>query len=94
MNRVAVTGLGLVCALGNNVAECWKRLAAGESGIRPLSDPGSPPYKFRTGAEALDFRPLDHFTEKDLVMLERFAQLIAVSAREAIAQSGLEFSGS
>lgn len=93
MNRVAVTGLGLVCALGNNVAECWKRLAAGESGIRPLNDPGCPAYKFRTGAEAWSFQPLDHFTEKDLMMLERFAQLITVAAREAIAQSGLEFSG-
>ena len=94
MNRVAVTGLGLVCALGNNVGECWQRLAAGESGIRPLRDPGSPPYKFRTGAEAQNFRPLDHFSEKELDLLERFCQLFTVSAREAIAQSGLKFSGS
>lgn len=93
MNRVAVTGLGLVCALGNNVDECWKRLAAGESGIRPMTDPGSPPYKFRTGAEAWNFRPGDYFTEKEIMMLERFAQLFVASAREAIKQSGLTFSG-
>ncbi len=93
MNRVAVTGLGLICALGNNVAECWARLAAGESGIAPLRDPGSPPYKFRQGAEALNFQAADHFTERDLVMLERFAQLAAVAAREAVAQSGLTFKG-
>lgn len=93
MNRVAITGLGLVCALGNNVDECWKHLATGETGIRPLSDPGCPPYKFRTGAQALSFQPLDYFTEKDIMMLERFALLMTVSAREAIAQSGLKFSG-
>lgn len=93
MSRVAVTGLGLVCALGNHVAECWTRLAAGECRIAPLSDPGSPPYKFQRGAQALDFEPLDHFTEKDLLMLERFAQLAVVAAREAIAQSGLTFTG-
>ncbi len=93
MNRVAVTGMGMVCALGSNVAECWQRLAAGECCIAPLSDPGSPPYKFRTGAEARDFRPLDHFSEKDLLMLERFAQFAAVAAREAVAQSGLSFEG-
>ncbi len=91
MNRVAVTGLGLVCALGNNVPECWKRLAAGESAIRPMRDPGAPPYKFQNGAEAWDFQPLDHFTEKDLLMLERFAQFAVVAAREAVAQSGLKF---
>ena len=93
MNRVAVTGLGLVCALGNTVAECWPRLAAGECGIRPLQDPGNPPYKFRMGAEAQTFRPLDYFTEKDLLLLERFALLATAAAREAVAQSGIQFAG-
>lgn len=93
MSRVAVTGLGLVCALGNNVAECWSRLAAGCCGILPLEDPGSPPYKFSRGAQASAFHPLDHFSEKDLLLLERFAQLAAVAAREAVAQSGLTFTG-
>lgn len=94
MNRVAVTGLGLVCALGNTVAECWKRLAAGEGGIRQMRDPGSPPYKFQNGAEACDFNPADHFTDKDLLILERFAQMAVVAAREAVAQSGIEFENS
>ncbi len=74
MNRVAVTGLGLICALGNNTEECWPRIVAGKAGIRPLSDPGSPPYRFQTGAQALSFDPLQYFSEKDLLMLERFAQ--------------------
>jgi len=93
LNRVAVTGMGLVCALGNNVAQCWPLLAKGESRIRPLADPGAPPYKFRHGAEALAFRPLDYFSEKDLLFLERFAQMAAVAAREAVAQSGISFAG-
>jgi nodulation protein E len=93
MNRVAVTGLGLVCALGNNVKECWKRLAAGESGIRPLMDGGSPPYKSQFAAEAVSFNPADHFSERDLLMLERFAQMAAVAAREAVAQSGICWKG-
>jgi nodulation protein E len=90
---VAVTGLGLVCALGNTVPECWPRMANGECGIAALDDPGLPPYKFQKGAEARNFKPLDHFSEKDLVMLERFAQLAAVAAREAVSQSGLNFQG-
>lgn len=90
---MAVTGLGLVCALGNTVSEAWPRIAAGECGIRPLADPGLPPYKFRLGAEARDFQPAAHFTEKDMLMLERFALLATVAAREAIAQSGLSFDG-
>jgi nodulation protein E len=93
VNRVAVTGLGLVCALGNTVSECWKRLAAGESGIGRLKEPGNPPYKFQNGAEAWNFNPSDHFTDKDLIVLERFAQFAAVAAREAVNQSGLSFTG-
>jgi nodulation protein E len=93
MNRVAVTGLGLVCALGNNVGECWPRLSAGESGIRPLTDGGNPCYKFQCGAEAVCFNPNEHFTERDQLVLERFAQLAAVAAREAVAQSGICWEG-
>ena len=91
MNRVAVTGVGLVCALGNNVAECWECLAAGESRIGPLQDGGAPPYKFQNGAEARRFDASVHFDEKDLLLLERFAQFAAVAAREAVMQSGLHF---
>ncbi len=93
MNRVAVTGLGLICALGNNTKDSWEKISRGESGIRPLLDPGNPPYKFRNGAEAQTFRPLDYLTEKDLLLLERFAQMATVAAREAVAQSGINFDG-
>ena len=91
MNRVAVTGLGMVCAMGNNVAESWQRLANGESCIEPLSDGGSPPYKFQRGAEARLFRPDDHFSEKEQGIIERFAQFATVAAREAVAQSRLSW---
>jgi nodulation protein E len=58
-----------------------------------LRDGGSPPYKFQSGAEAWDFDPHAHFSEKDLLVLERFAQFAAVAAREAVAQSRLTFDG-
>jgi nodulation protein E len=91
VNRVAVTGLGLVCALGNTVSESWDRFVAGECRVLPLCDGGDPPYKFQFGAQACGFDPARHFSEKDLVMLERFAQLAAVAAREAVTQSAIHF---
>jgi nodulation protein E len=93
LNRVAITGAGLVCALGNSVTACWPVLAKGECRILALDDPGTPHYKSQVGAQARDFKPADHFSEKDLVVLERFAQLASVAAREAVAQSGLKFEG-
>jgi len=93
VNRVAVTGIGTVCALGNNTGEFSRRLFAGDCGIQPLIDPGDPPYKFRVGAEAPTFNPHDHFDEKDAGLLERFAQFVTVAAREAVKESGLRFEG-
>lgn len=93
MNRVAVTGVGLVCALGNDAEECWRAIVAGQSGIRPLTDPGNPAYRFHTGAQAVAFTPECYFSDKDLIVLERFAQMAAVAAREAVHQSGLKFEG-
>lgn len=89
MNRVAVTGLGIVCALGQSVEEVWAHLERGQSGIAPLPDPGSPPYRFSNGAIARGFQPSAHFDEKELSFLERFTQFAAVAAREAVLQSGL-----
>ncbi|HXE11915.1 MAG TPA: beta-ketoacyl-[acyl-carrier-protein] synthase family protein [Bryobacteraceae bacterium] len=91
MNRVAVTGLGIVSALGESVAEFWRGLEAGKSAIDTLPDRGNPPYKFQNGAVARSFAPLKYFEEKELTFLERFAQLAAVAAREAVRQSGLDF---
>lgn len=91
MNRVAVTGLGIVCALGQAVDEVWQRLQRGESGIAPLPDRGSPPYRFSNGALARMFEPSAHFDEKELSFLERFTQFAAVAARDAVRQSGLQF---
>lgn len=93
MNRVAVTGLGVVCALGNDTREFGRRLFSGDCGIQALTHPGSPPYKFGFGAEARDFNPQEHFNEKDTTLLERFAQFVTVAAREAVAESGLRFEG-
>jgi nodulation protein E len=93
MNRVAVTGLGVICALGQTSAEFWDRLSRGESGIAPLPDPGNPPYRFKNGATCQGYSPLAYFEEKDLGFLDRFSQFAAVAAREAVAQSGLQFRG-
>ncbi len=91
MNRVAITGMGVVCALGQSIAEFWSGLAEGRSGITPLIDAGDPPYRFQKGALAFDFVPSAHFSEKELTFLDRFSQFAAVAARQAVQQSGLQF---
>jgi nodulation protein E len=47
--------------------------------------------RFGIAAEAQGFDPLAHFEEKKLILLDRFSQFALVAAREAIAQSGIDF---
>jgi nodulation protein E len=91
MNRVAITGLGVICALAQSAEEFWRHLAKGESGIDALPDAGNPPYRFQKGAVVRDFQPAAHFEEKELTFLDRFSQFAAVAARQAVEGSGLQF---
>lgn len=92
MQRVAVTGLGCVSALGMNVPAFWQALAAGVCGIRPLTLLPRDKLSIQIGAEVNGFDPGSHFEPKRLAMLDRFSQFALVAAREAVADSGLVFS--
>jgi 3-oxoacyl-[acyl-carrier-protein] synthase II len=80
---VAVTGTGLVTSLGAGKCDNWRRLTAGESGIRQITRFGTEGLRTKV-AGTVDFIPLDPYSAPDLS--ERLAEL---AAEEAIAQSGL-----
>jgi len=90
--RVAVTGIGAISAFGPTFPDMWAGLAAGRSAIRPLTLVPAGTLRFLNAAEVPDYNPLDHFEEKDLQTLDRFAQFASIAAREAIRASGIEFS--
>jgi len=91
MRRVAITGLGIVSALGSSVPEFWDKLSRGVSGIAPIRLVHCSGMRFQNGAEVKDFDPTAHFDSSKLALLDRFAQFGLVSAREAIRDSGIEF---
>jgi nodulation protein E len=91
-HRVVVTGAGVISALGHNCSEFWQGLAAGRSDIQPLQAVDRGLLRFSNGAEVQRFDPSRHFEEKEIGLLDRFAQFGVVAAREAIAQSGIEWS--
>jgi nodulation protein E len=91
-HRVVVTGAGVISALGHNCGEFWQSLAAGRPGIRPLQAVDRGLLRFPNGAEVQGFDPSRHFEEKEIGLLDRFAQFGVVAAREAINQAGIEWS--
>jgi nodulation protein E len=87
--RVAVTGVGVISSIGNNTSEFWQSLQQGRSGIGPLQAIDPALLRFPNAAEVRNFAPSEHFDEKEISLLDRFAQLGVVAAREAIAQAGI-----
>ena len=89
-NRVAITGIGILCPLGLNATTTWEGLIAGKSGIDyiTLFDPKSFETKF--AGEVKGFEPTNHISRKDARRMDRFAQLAVVASQQAMAQTGLK----
>jgi len=88
--RVVVTGLGAVTPLGNTVEEFWSNVAAGRSGVGPITlfDASALPTRF--AAEVKGFDPSTFINKKDARKMDRFAQFAFVAAQQALADSKLE----
>lgn len=91
MRRVVVTGIGVISGLGRNREEFRAGLREGRCGIGPITNIECSDLRFRGGAEVRCYNPCDHFSPKEADMIDRFAQFAVVAAREAVAQSGIEW---
>ena len=90
--RVAITGLGIISALGLNLEESWNSLSQGRCAIRRLQnvDRSRIALKMENGAEVHGFDATQHFEGGKEAYLDRFAQFSVVAARQAIRDSGLD----
>ncbi|MEA2611567.1 MAG: 3-oxoacyl-[acyl-carrier-protein] synthase, partial [Chloroflexota bacterium] len=87
--RVVVTGMGMVSALGNDVATTWAGLVAGRSGIRTIEAFDPSRLTSRMGGEVRDFDASGVLDRKDMRRIDRYIQFGLVAAREALDQAGL-----
>jgi nodulation protein E len=90
MQRVVITGLGVVSPAGQSVYDFWPAIVAGSSAIGPLRLVPTEQLTSRIAAEVADFDPSVHFEAKALSLMDRFSQFAVVAARQAIADAGLE----
>lgn len=87
---MVVTGLGAVTPVGLTAADTWSALLAGQSGVGPITLFDASQLEVRIGAEVKGFRPEQHIPPKELRHLDRSTQFAWVTAREALADAGLE----
>ena len=86
--RVVVTGMGLVTALGNDVATTWAGLTAGRSGVRTIEAFDPSRLSSRIAAEVRDLDASHILDRKELRRTDRYIQFGLVAARQALDQAG------
>lgn len=90
--RIVITGMGTVNPLGLNVKETWQNVIAGVSGVGPITlfDSHAASLQVNIAAEVKGFKPENFMDAKEARRRDRFEQFTVASAREALAQSGLQ----
>ena len=88
--RVVITGLGLVCGVGNTAPEVWQGLLAGASGMAPIQGFDTTGFPVTFAAEVKNFDPLNFVDKKEARKMGRFIHFAFAATQEAMAQSGLQ----
>jgi len=86
-----VTGLGALTPVGLNVRETWRNLLAGVSGIGLITLYDASKHDVKIAGEVKNFVPENYIEKREARRLDRFAQLAAAAANEAIRDAQLDF---
>ena len=93
MKRVVITGAGTINALGHTVDRTLQAMREGTCGIGPLEVRDIERLSVQIGGQIKGYNPDKVFNRQQLSLYDRFTQLTLIAAKEAITQSGLEFTG-
>jgi 3-oxoacyl-[acyl-carrier-protein] synthase II len=89
--RVVITGMGTVNPLSCTVADTWRGLCEGKSGVGLIENLDTSQFKVKFGGEVKKFDPEAYVDSKTARRLDRFAQFALVASIEAVRDSGLDF---
>ena len=89
MERVVITGIGLVTPVGVGTAESWAALLAGRSGVAAITRFDCAAFRVRIAGEVKDWDPTRWVERKKLKELDRFMEFALGAAAMAISDAGL-----
>lgn len=89
MNRVVVTGVGVVSSLGNGIDDFWNSLKAGKSGITGVTRFEAGDIASQVASEVTDFNAEDFMDPKEVRRNDRYTHLALAASRFALADSNL-----
>ena len=87
--RIAVTGLGVVSPLGNDVQTFWENIKAGKNGISGITKFDCTDYRVKVAAEVHDFEPKDYMEKLDVLHSDVYTHFAIGAASQAVEDSGI-----
>ncbi len=91
--RVVVSGVGLLCSVGNGTDESWEAIRAGKNGIGPITQFDATEFSCRIAGEVKNFDPLQFVEKKEVKKMARFIQFAMAASEFAMKHAGLEPGG-
>ena len=88
--RVAVTGLGFVTPIGNDLETVWSSLVEGVSGVGPITHIDASGYSTRIAAEVRDFDAGQYMDRKTARHIGRYCQFALAASQQALQHAGLD----
>ena len=88
--RVVVTGIGLICGVGNTAPAVWESLMAGKSGMGPITAFDLTDHPVRFAAEVKAFDVHQFIEKKEARKMGRFIHFAVAASAEAMRHAALE----
>jgi 3-oxoacyl-[acyl-carrier-protein] synthase II len=89
MRRVAITGIGLVTPLGNDLESSWSALLAGKSGAGPITQFDTSSFATKFACEVKGWDPSRWLDKREVKHVDRFLQFAIGAAMMAMEDAGL-----
>jgi len=92
--RVVITGLGIVCPVGNTISEAWRNILNGNSGISTLENIDTKDQAVTFGGSVKNFDILEYLSPKESKKMDIFIHYGMAAGIQAIEDSGIEITES
>ena len=90
MNRVVITGMGLISPIGNNIFDFTNNLKSGKLGIAPISKVQIDDSPIKLAAEVKNYNPENDIDKKEIKRMDLFSQFAISAAKQAIDSSNID----
>lgn len=92
MNRVVITGIGVVSPIGNNLSDLWDHIKAGNHGFREITRFDTSDCPVKLAGEVVDFDPLMAIEKKERRRTDLYTQYALEASRQALLDCNTDFS--